>query len=609
MTSPRQVSNQSDIRPTTLLAGTIAVLYLAREVLIPFAIALTLTFLLTPVVAALQKLRIPRVASVILVLLSFLGSAGGLTWVLAGQLINVANELPLYRENIRRKIQSIKRPSSQGSLGRAAESVKQIGQEISRAPALGDDPPARAPKAGQVQIVTPAPGAVQQFRDLITPLIGPLGIGGVVLIFTVFMLIEKEDLRNRLLRLGGISRLNDMTKALDDAAQRVSRYLLMQLLVNAGFGLLFGIGLHFIGVPSAALWGATAAIFRIVPYVGTTVAAAAPLALSLAVFDGWLPPLLVFLLVASLELLIANVLEPWLYGSHTGISPLALLVTTVFWTVLWGPAGLILSTPLTVCAVVVGRYVPQFRFLHILLGDEPVLGPHAQIYQRLLAMDQQEAREVLDLALKDRPLVDLYDSVLVPALSMAEQDRHKCRLDASREEFLFLNINEIVAEMNDAGTAIGPAAALSFSGRLLCFPASDEADCVTASMLAQLLEQAGHSAISFPVGASVRDLEILSPDPNDMIIVSALPPYALSQSVALYKQLRQHFPKVRTMVGLWGFTGDVEKLKLRFDRSQPELIATTMAEAVKQIGELAGAAKPLPDAQTRSATLPPVTAS
>ena len=263
------------------------------------------------------------------------------------------------------------------------------------------------------------------------------------------MLLKREDLRNRLLRLAGLGQLNLMTQALDDAAGRVSRYMLMQFLVNASFGTLFGLGLYLIGVPNPVLWGVVAGILRIVPYVGTLVAATLPFALSLAVFDGWLRPLLVFLLVAGLELIIANFVEPWLYGAHVGISSLALLVTAVFWTVLWGPAGLILSTPLTVCVVVLGRYVPQLSFLHILLGDEPVLAPEAQIYQRLLAMDQLEAHGIVGQFLKGRPLVELYDSVLIPALSMAEQDRHKGAIDAVREEFLFLSINEMIAEFSE----------------------------------------------------------------------------------------------------------------------------------------------------------------
>ena len=300
-----------------------------------------------------------------------------------------------------------------------------------------------------VQIVQTRTSGLAELPDLVKPFLAPLGRAGMVLIFTIFMLVKREDLRNRLLRLVGLGQLNMMTQALDDAAQRVSRYLFMQFLVNAGFGTLFAIGLYFIGVPNPVLWGALAGILRIVPYVGTIFAATLPIILSLAVFDGWLPPLLVFLLFAGLELIIGNFVEPWLYGAHTGISSLALLVTAVFWTVLWGPAGLILSTPLTVCVVVLGRYFPQLSFLHILLGDEQALEAEAQLYQRLLAMDQSEARTIVDSFLEGRPLIELYDSVLIPALSLAEQDRHNGTIDTTHEEFLFLSINEMIAEFSE----------------------------------------------------------------------------------------------------------------------------------------------------------------
>ena len=432
-----------------VLFGTIAALYFARDILIPFAFALTLTFLLTPVVAFLERLHAGRVVSVLTTVLVSIAVAGGIGWIIANQLVEVANQLPLYQQNIHAKMQAFHLPVN-GAARRDA-SVKEIVRK-QPAPAAGslDQPETRVAQAPSRSVVVPPPtSGWAELRDLGTPVLAPLGRAGMVLIFTVFMLLKREDLRNRLLRLAGLGQLNLMTQALDDASGRVSRYLLMQFLVNAGFGALFGLGLYCIGVPYPALWGVVAGILRIVPYVGTLVAATLPLALSLAVFDGWLRPLLVFLLVAGLELIIANFIEPWLYGTHVGISSLALLVTAVFWAVLWGPAGLILSTPLTVCVVVLGRYVPQLSFLHILLGDEPVLAPEAQIYQRLLAMDQLEAQAIVDQFLKGRPLVELYDSVLIPALSMAEQDRHKGAIDAAREEFLFLSINEMIAEFSE----------------------------------------------------------------------------------------------------------------------------------------------------------------
>ena len=588
-----------------VLLGTIGALYFAREIFIPFAFALILTFLLTPVVALLQRLHIGRVVSVLTTGLVSIAVAGGIGWVIANQLVDVANQLPLYRQNIHAKVEAFHIPVT-GQLGQASESVKEIVREVT-SPGLTappspprrnqKQPPASMPPM-PVRMVEPPSNGWADLRDLGIPVLGPLGRAGIVVIFTVFMLVQREDLRNRLLRLAGLGQLNLMTQALDDAARRVSRYLLLQFLVNAGFGTLFGFGLYLIGVPNPVLWGALAGILRIVPYVGTLVAATLPIALSLAVFDGWLKPLLVFLLVVGLELIIANFVEPWLYGAHVGISSLALLVTAVFWTVLWGPAGLILSTPLTVCVVVLGRYVPQLSFLHILLGDEPVLAPEAQIYQRLLAMDQSEARTVVDQFLKGRPLVELYDSVLIPALSMAEQDRHKGAIDAVREEFLFLSINEMIAEFSEYQPAADssseeewapkPDAEEHFNGRIICLPAHDQADEITAAMLAQLLEQKGLATLSFPsAGSSPNEwLALIEAGPSDVVCISALPPYAFAPARAMCKQIRERFPNLKVVVCVWGFSGDTHKAKARFERTQPARLSTSLAEAVEHVQEL-----------------------
>jgi predicted PurR-regulated permease PerM len=518
-----------------VLLGTIAALYFAREILIPLAFALTLTFLLAPAVGLLQKLHIGRIASVLTTVLVSVGVIGGISWIIATQLVDVANQFPLYSQNIHARIEAFHLPPT-GQLGRAAKSVEDLVQELTRpstpSPALA--PPGRKPNKPispvPVEVVQPSAGGWTELRDLGTPILAPLGRAGMVLIFTVFMLLKREDLRNRLLRLAGLGQLNLMTQALDDASGRISRYLLMQFLVNAGFGAVFGIGLYFIGVPYPVLWGVVAGILRLVPYVGTSVAAMLPIALSLAAFDGWLRPLLVFLLVAGVELIVANVVEPWLYGAHVGISSLALLVSAVVWAVLWGPAGLILSTPLTVCVVVLGRYVPHLSFLHILLGDESALTADAQIYQRLLAMDQVEAQTILAKVLPGKSLVELYDSVLIPALSMAEQDRHKGAIDAAREEFLFLSINEMVVEFSEGLGPDGPAEAVESSNcRVLCLPAYDRADEITAAMLAQILEQKGFATMCFPLGPSLNEcLASIGSDPGDVVCIAALPPYAFA---------------------------------------------------------------------------------
>jgi predicted PurR-regulated permease PerM len=608
-----------------VLFGTIAALYLAREILIPFAFALTLTFLLAPVVALLQKLHIGRVVSVLTTVLVSIAVAGGIGWIIANQLVDVANKLPLYRQNIHAKIEAFHIPVT-GQLGQAAESVKEIVRELTSPGAASpasppEDRNENQPKAPSapispipVQMVQPPTSGWTQLRDLSAPVLAPMGRVGIVVIFTIFMLFKREDLRNRLLRLAGLGQLNLMTQALNDAAGRVSRYIFLQFLVNASFGTLFGFGLYWIGVPNPALWGVIAGILRFVPYVGTPVAATLPIMLSLAVFDGWFRPLLVVALFAGLELVIANFIEPWLYGTHVGISSLALLVTAVFWTILWGPAGLILSTPLTVCVVVLGRYVPQLSFLHILLGDEPVLAAEAQIYQRLLAMDQLEAHTIVDQVFKGKTLIELYDSLLIPALGMAEQDRHKGAIDAVREEFLFLSINEMIAEyseyqLTDSSTVKGSLpirdTAERLNARILCLPAHDRADEVTAAMLAQILEQNGLAALSFPiVGPSSNEwIALIEAGRSDVVCISALPPYAFAPARAMCKQLRERFPKLKVVVCVWGFSGDKDKAKARFERTQPDRLSTSLAEAVEHVLDLV---RPKPEATSPKLEVTPL---
>ncbi len=591
------------------LFGTIAALYFAREILIPLAFALILTFVLTPVVALLQRSRIGRMPAVAVTVLVTMAAAGFVGWIIAIQLVDIAEKLPTYRQNIHAKMEALRIPTK-GPLGLAAGSLKEIASELTSPMAPSPEPGPAVQNRKQrsapntpalplpVQIVQSPANGLDYLGDLVQPVLRPLALAGLVLIFTVFMLTKRFDLRQRFFGLVGLGQINIMTQALDDAAQRVSRYLLMQLLVNAGFGTLFGFGLYCIGVPNAALWGVIAGLLRIVPYVGTTVAAALPIILSLAAFDSWLPPLLVFLLFAGLELIIANFVEPWLYGANTGISSLALLVAAVFWTILWGPAGLILSTPLTVCVVVLGRYVPQLSFLHVLLGDEVALGAEAQIYQRLLAMDQPEAQAIVTRFLKEKSLLELYDSVLVPALSLAEQDRHQGAIETTREAFLFLSINEMITELSeyqpvqdstpadDATAESGPVE--HHSARILCLPANDQADEVTAAMLAQLLEQGGHSALSLPIAhtSPAELLALIEKRQDDVICISALPPYAFPPARTMCKLIRERFPRLKLVVGVWGFNGDTEKAKARFERTQPDRLLTSLAQAVEQIPEL-----------------------
>jgi predicted PurR-regulated permease PerM len=592
MIKPPVSGGGTGVRTAAVVVVVIAILYLARQILIPLAFAITLTLILTPAVAWLQKLGLGRWLSVLLIMVFSIGTAAGVGWIIFNQLVEAVNDLPSYQQNIHNKIQAIRTPGK-GPVGRAAASAQKLGQELSSTAAPTPAPtPGRRNTTGQpartvpVQVVPESANEFEYVRQLVSPILAPLGILGMVLIFSVFLLIEQSDLRNRLFRLAGLDHLNVMTQALDDATRRVSRYLMMQLVVNASFGVLCGTGLYLIGVPYAFLWGAVAGILRIVPYVGSLVAAALPLLLSLAVFDHWMRPFLVFMLFAALELGIGNFVEPWLYGMHTGISSLAILLTTVFWAALWGPAGLILATPLTVCVVVLGRHVPHLSFLHILLGDQPVLAAEAQVYQRLLAMDDHEARAVADLYLSENSLVQLYDSVIIPALTMAEQDRHKGALDRAREEFVLLSMREMIAEFSEKTVApeSNPEAApaTECERRVLCLPANDEADEIAAAMLAQLLEQAGCPALALPLDPSLEQLAAAAePSPSDVFCISALPPFAFARARTLSRLLQLRFPRTRIVIGVWGFTGETEQALQRFQPKRPDKLVASMASAVE----------------------------
>uniref|UniRef100_Q022Z7 AI-2E family transporter n=1 Tax=Solibacter usitatus (strain Ellin6076) TaxID=234267 RepID=Q022Z7_SOLUE len=600
MIKPQRLAVSSSIRTAGILIGVIFVLYAAREIFVPLAFAITLALILSPAVAWLQTMRVARTLAVALVMMITIALACGTAWVIFNQLVDVANDLPRYQQNIDSKLKAIRAPGK-GALGRATASVKELGKELSAVPAtpapipgarIGRRPENQPGRPVAVQVVDEPATELEYVRDVVRPFLGPFGVAGMVLIFSVFLLTKQNDLRNRLFRLVGLDQLNMMTQALDDATSRVSRYLLMQFLVNVGFGTLCGAGLYLIGIPYAVLWGCVAAILRLVPYAGAIVAASLPFMLSLAVFDNWTPPLLVFLLFATLEVGTGNFIEPMLYGAHTGISALALLLTTVFWTALWGPPGLILSTPLTVCVVVLGRYVPQFSFLHIILGDETVLAPEAHVYQRLLAMDDREARAVADLYLEGHTLSELYDFVIIPALSMAEQDRHKGALEPVRRDFLFLSIKEMVVEFSektgaDEAGLPGHQVAQPASARIFVVPASDEADEIAAAMLAQLLSASGHAAIPFPVDfARDEKLAIVVPRENDLFCISALPPFAFAGAITLVRQLKLRFPRTRIIAGVWGFSGNTERALQRFQQSQPDYLVTSLATALSYVAEI-----------------------
>jgi CheY-like chemotaxis protein len=426
------------------------------------------------------------------------------------------------------------------------------------------------------------------------PLVSPIATAGLVVVFVIFMLLQREDLRDRILRLVGASDVARATEAMDDAAKRISRYLLMQLIINVLYGIPVGIGLYFLGVPNPILWGLFATVLRFIPYLGPVIAALFPLALSFAVAPGWTLPLLTIALFVTLELFSNNVLEPWLYGSSTGLSPVAVLVAAVFWTTLWGPVGLLLSTPLTVCLVVLGRHVPRLGFFHVLLGDEPALAPEFKFYQRLLARDPDEATELAEEYLEDESLDKLYDAVIMPALGLAEQDRLRGSLDRATVQEIAEDTIGVVEEVAEEQERPPDEVAAPDAGTILCIGARNGLDEAAAAMLAHLLQQSGLGVTTLSRDAVTgRNLARLERQGVALICLSYVNPAATQHAHRLTRRLRQHFgPEVRIMVGLWTARPAAEAREELLRAVGADLLATSFGQVVRQIVEGAQPAEP-----------------
>jgi predicted PurR-regulated permease PerM len=611
-----------------LLAGLIILtLYFARDLLAPVAFAVVLNFLLSPAVALLERWRLSRALSVVLVILIFFSGLAVTGWVVARQLVHVAELLPDYRENIQTKLDSLHTPIG-GAAGKAITALEDMTEQLSSHANATIAPPAEpetaipmarhrrirqpVPEAPlpdknatpqqptPVQIVEPPVSVGRYLQEMFSPILRPMAACGIVMVFTVYILMYREDLRNRLLLLAGMGRLSLMTRALRDAAERISTYLVWQFVTNVLFGLLFGVGLSLIGVPDATLWGALAAILRYIPYVGTGIAGLLPVIFSLAIFPHWRQVFEIIGLYAALEITTSNFFEPWLYGSRTGISALALLASAIFWTLLWGWPGLVLATPLTACLIVLGRHVPQLRFLHVLLGEDAELAPEAKFYERMLAMDQNEAHSLADRFLEERPLLDFYDTVLLPALGLMEQDRHKGSIDETRGNYLLLSATELVAELSEYKDEVSAASSESVTALevnaeaetrqrrapIICIPAGDAADELTAMMLSQLLEQSCHKTLLLPTGSVTPEiLERLGQDAGTILCISALPPFVFTEARTLCQRIREQLPENRILIGLWQSGQSPEVMRERFGSARPDRVVTTLAAAIALIEE------------------------
>lgn len=589
---PGAQSRRITLPKLATIAAVGAVLYLGQEVFLPLAIAMLLTFALSPLVSRLRRHGMPMTASVLsVVFLAFLAFAL-FSLVVAGQMSSLATNLPEFQANIVSKLTALQEETGgRGLLGRLTEMLGSINAEISAAlpgdaaalPTPGVDTPL---KVELVERQSP----VQMLQDLVVPLVSPIATTGLVVVVVVFMLLEREELRDRFIRLIGSNDLHRTTQVLEEAGSRVANYLLVQLLVNLIYAVPIGLGLWLIGVPNALLWGLLTLVLRFVPYIGSVLAAVFPLFLAFAVSPEWEALLWTAALFVVVELVTSNVVEPWLYGSRTGLSPLAIIVSAIFWTWIWGPLGLVLSTPLTVCLVVLGRHIPQFELFDILFGDEPVLAPHARLYQRWLAGDPIEATFRAEEALEEAWLADYHRDTGIPALLLADVDRARGVLGPEHETRVADMALQMVAELQVVVTEelaeveAGSTEPLPGKGRrILCIGGRSALDDAAAAMLAQGLAAEGALAPhhSHDDLAPSR-LGALSLDGCDCLVLSFLDPAPARASLLHVRRIKRLHPKLRVGVVIWQMPS---LLQMRGeDRMPPIRVAAAKLEEATAIG-------------------------
>lgn len=570
----------------------VAALYFGREVLIPVTLAMMLSFLLSPLVNLLRRVWLGRILSVILAVLLALGVMVAVGSAIGTQVAQLAQDLPEYQSTIETKIGNLRA----ATVNRLSNTIGRLGHQLdgstagepaaSPSPAAGAEPQAPAQKPVPVVVTQPTSSALQIGEKLLSPLLSPVATAGIILVVTIFTLLQKEDLRDRGIRLFGSSDLQRTTVAMDDAGRRLSRYFLTQLGINTSFGVIVAIGLYFIGVPNPVLWGILGVLLRFIPYIGSWIAAALPIILAAAVEPGWSMAIWTAVLYVVTELTMGQAVEPLVYGHSTGLSPLAVIIAAIFWTWIWGPIGLIISTPLTLCLVILGRYVENLEFLDVLLGDRPALTPVESFYQRMLAGDPDEAEDQAERYLAERPLSSYYDEVALKALQLAANDIVRGTLAPSKVERLKEAVKELVRDLGkyedasptDAAekTIAGPTAdqqalpkepppageasdrsrlAPEWGGEapVLCIAGRGPLDEAASSMLAQLLGKHGLGARVAPYEmvsrANIGSLDVRG---VAMVCISYLDISGHPAHLRyLLRRLRERLPNAALLVGLW----------------------------------------------------------
>ena len=585
------------LKALVMFAGAvlvIVVLYWAQAVFVPIALAALLSFVLSPPVSWLERWlgRVAAVLVVVTLVFVVLGVAG---WGLAMQMNNLADDLPRYRVNIRAKVADVRGAGKGGTVEKLQETIDDIKTDLEKTGAVQGAAP-------QEVIVAPTSASGIPGFTWLGPLMGPLGTAALVVALVIFMLLERRDLRDRLIGLVGAGRLTVTTKAFDEAGSRVSRQLLMQSLVNAVYGTIAGVGLYYLGVPYALVWGVLGAALRFIPYLGPVLGAGAPILVSLAALPGWIDPLWVMALFVVLELFTNMVLETVLYAGAAGVSQVALLVSLAFWTWLWGPLGLLMATPLTVCLVVLGKHVPGLSFIGTLMADTPALAPEYGYYQRLLARDPSEAAELIDRHVKTEPHGSVYDALLLPALNYAERDRLEQRLSVDEENAVIEATRELLTDAADAirrqqpppvrlepgFEGLSPALAQGREPlRVLGYPANGAADELALTMLAHALgdlpiaiETTGTRMLASELVSKVREQHV------SIVCLADLPPSPASKTRYLVKRLHDALPELRILVGRWAPPALADESTEALRDAGATLVASTLAETREYLSGL-----------------------
>ncbi len=557
-----------------------AVLYFARELLVPLALAVLLSFVLAPVVRWLRRWHVPRGPAVIVAVLLAVAVILGIGTVMGRQATQLAENLPQYQTTITEKMARLR--ELPGVLNRVTDVLEQLGSQFRATPAT----PAAAPQSEEpaplpVQVRPPEPTAFETLQHIVEPLLGPLATAGIVVILVIFILLYREDLRDRVIRLAGARDLHRTMEAMDDAAYRLSRFFLAQTGLNAGFGLFIAAGLWLIGIPNPLLFGILAGVMRFVPFIGAYVAAAFPALLAVAVDPGWTSLLLVVALFGIFEPLMGQMVEPWVFGQSTGLSPIAVIASATFWTWLWGPIGLLLSVPLTVCLVVLGRHVDRLQFLDVVLSDTPPLQPEDSFYQRALAGDADALAEQAESCLREDKLAQYLDNVALPALRLAQVDAGRGALTAPRLETLRTTVATLLDDLEEEESPppeVLPPPAWQAPGAILCASGRGPLDALAARMLVQALSRQGYGAALLLGGG---------PAPPPLLACLAMVPGGASTAAARYqlRRLRRRLPALAVVTLAAGVAGD-DTLNASLRAEGPDVrVTTTLRDALEACAE------------------------